>query len=162
MTPSRRMINPLLQRALRVRIRFRTAPELHLLTYIIPPLLTPIARLARQPYFQRNLITYFEPCDVRPDAYDHAGRFMPKGHGLAHEDVAVAEVAVVGRVRDSWMGVRGMVGGEGGWRRTIRRSCAPWRTEARICRVPCATSGSVVVDIAVSSTAVLAQSSKGI
>ena len=56
MTPGRRVIDAILQRPLCVRERLGAAPESHALADIVPPLLAPIALLARQANFQRDLV----------------------------------------------------------------------------------------------------------
>jgi hypothetical protein len=60
MTPLSRMINPLLQRPLRMRNRLGATPKPHPFADIIPPLFTPVTSLARQTYFQRYLVAYFK------------------------------------------------------------------------------------------------------
>jgi hypothetical protein len=60
MTPLRRMINPLLQRPLRMRESLRTTPKSHTLADIIPPFFTSFTLFTRQAYFQRYFISYFE------------------------------------------------------------------------------------------------------
>jgi hypothetical protein len=59
-TPRSRVINPILQRALRMRKRLCTASEPHSLADIVPPLFTPVACLAWQSNFQRDFVPNLE------------------------------------------------------------------------------------------------------
>jgi hypothetical protein len=98
MTPRRWVVDPILQRPLRVRERLGTTPEPHALADIVSPLLTPIALLARQADFQRDLVADAETLDIRADADDNTGRLVAQRQRLLHQDVAIAVVAVVVQV----------------------------------------------------------------
>jgi hypothetical protein len=63
-TPSRRVVDAVLQRPLCVWERLGTAPEPHALANIVPPLLAPVALLARQANFKRDLVADAEILDV--------------------------------------------------------------------------------------------------
>jgi hypothetical protein len=58
------MIDPILQRPLRVRKCLGTTSKLHFLANVVPPFLAPFALLARLSHFQRNFVPDFEILDV--------------------------------------------------------------------------------------------------
>ena len=92
------MIDPILQRPLRMRKRLCTTPEFHLFTDVIPSLLASLALLTRLPYFQRDFVPNFEVLHLRAHGYDDARGLMAEGHGLPNDDVAIAVVSVVMQV----------------------------------------------------------------
>jgi hypothetical protein len=98
MTPRRWVVDPILQRPLRVRERLGTTPEPHALADVVSPLFAPIALLARQADFQRDLVADAETLDIGADADDNACRLVAQRQRLLHQDVAIAVVAVVVQV----------------------------------------------------------------
>ena len=70
------MINPLLQRPLRMRHRLGTTSKFHPRTNIIPPFFTPFACFARQANFKRDFIPNREVRDRGADGDYHAGGFV--------------------------------------------------------------------------------------
>lgn len=95
MTPSRWMIDPVLQRPLRMRESLRTTPEAHPLTDIIPSLLTPVTAPARKSHFQRNFISYLKALHILTDRYHNTSGFVAQRHRFFDHDVAIAVVPVV-------------------------------------------------------------------
>lgn len=98
MTPPRRVIDPLLQRPLRMRKVLSRRPKFHLLADVIPALCAVLTALTRQADLESNLVPGCEGGDIRANGEDCAGRLMAETQGLADEDVAVAVVVVVVKI----------------------------------------------------------------
>lgn len=154
--PPRPLHHHLLQRPLRVRRpALGRAAKLHAAADVVAPLGAELARAARQADLERDAVARGERRDLGPDGLHDAGGLVAERQRLEHEDVAVAEVVVVVQVGAAEAGGGDLDedggGGEGGdragflWRlleaggegggdggRTMRRSRAPWRTEAWI------------------------------
>lgn len=79
MTKLRGMINPLLQRPLKMWERLRTTPEPQSLTNIIASLFTSIAFFAGDTDFEGYAIAGFEGGDGGADGGDDAGGFVAEG-----------------------------------------------------------------------------------
>lgn len=99
MNPSRRMIDPLLQRPLHVRKGLGRAPELHAPADVVSPAVAKLAALARQADLERDPVARLEVRDARSHGNNGAAGFVAQRQRLAHEDVAIAEVAEVVQVR---------------------------------------------------------------
>lgn len=146
------MVDPLLQRPLRVRYCFRTAPELHLPTDVVALSIAVLATLARQSDFERHAVTSLQVRHRGADGGDETAGLVAKGQRLTDNDVAVAVVIVVVQVGAAETGGLNsdldFVGGRSRklsrflcvvsavyyvcWQRelTMCRSFAPWSTEA--------------------------------
>lgn len=101
MTPLRRVIDPLLQRPLRVRrARLRGTAKPHALADVVAALEAALALLAGQPHFQGHAVADAEVRggDFGAYAHDYAGGLVAEGERFATYDVAVAEVLVVVQV----------------------------------------------------------------
>jgi hypothetical protein len=130
------------------------AAELHAAADVVAPGGAELARAARQADLEGDAVAGGEAGDVGADGLDKAGRLVAERQRLEDLDVAVAEVVVVVQVGAAeagcgdldedggrgdggagagflW-GLGGVVGGGGDGGRTMRRSRAPWRTEAWI------------------------------
>lgn len=96
--PSRRVIDSLLQRSLHVRKRLGRASKLHASADVVPPAVAVLAAFARQANLEGDAIAWLEVRDSRSYGDDGAAGFVAQRQRLAHEDVAIAEVAKVVKV----------------------------------------------------------------
>lgn len=98
MHPLRRVVDPLLQRPLKMRERLGRAAEAHTLADVVPALLAERAVLTGQTDFERDAVADPQMAHLRANTGHDAGRLVAQRHGLAHEDVAVAVVREVVQV----------------------------------------------------------------
>ena len=98
MTPRCWVIDPVLQRTLRMREALRTTPKSHGLANVVSPLLAPLALLARLTDFKRDFVTNIEVLDLGANTNNDTGRLVAEREGLLHDDVAIAVVSVVVQV----------------------------------------------------------------
>lgn len=98
-TPDRRVVYPLLQRALEVRHALRAAPEPHLLAEVVPAPPADAAPAARDAHLQGHAVPYLEPAHLGADGRHDAGRLVAERQGRAGAEVPVGELLVVGDVR---------------------------------------------------------------
>lgn len=182
MAPRSRVVDALLQRALEVWEALAAAAEAQIFADVVAALVAASAGSARQADFESDLVADFEVCDAGADGGDDAGALVAERQGLADEDVAIAVVGVVVQVAAAEAGggnadleFVGFGLGEGAgllrfkdvldsvpewlvahslrcWF-TVRRSFAPWRTEAWtwVDMVCCGCSGRVGMAFSVCS-----------
>lgn len=89
------MIDSILQRPLGMWKCLCTTPEAHVFADIIAPLFTPPTLFTRQPDLERNLVSNFEVGNLGSHSHDYTRRLVTQGHGLLHDNVAIAVVSVV-------------------------------------------------------------------
>jgi len=99
MAPDSRMVNPLLQCTLEMRVRFGAAPEPHALAKVIPPLEADSALAAWNADLERHAVAHFEARDLGPDGDNHAARLMPERERHAGTEIAIGKFLVVGDIR---------------------------------------------------------------
>jgi hypothetical protein len=75
------------------------APELHLSADVVPALLAELARFAGLADLEGYVVARPKRSDAGAHRGDDAGGLMAQRQGLAHQDVAVAEVTKVVQVR---------------------------------------------------------------
>lgn len=97
-TPCCRVVDPILQRTLRMRKALCATPESHSLANVVSPLLAPLALLARLADLKRYFVTNIEVLDLGADTNNNTGRLVAEREWLLHDDVAVAVVSVVVQV----------------------------------------------------------------
>lgn len=98
MTPSGWMVDPLLQRALRVRDGLSRAAEAHAAADVVPAGCAEVTLLAGQANLEGDLVANAQGRDGGTCGRNHATGLVTEREGLAHEDVPVAEVAEVVQV----------------------------------------------------------------
>jgi hypothetical protein len=96
--PSRRVVDPLLQCALRMWERLGRASEVHALAYVVPPFKTQLTLLTRLADLERNPVTHLEVTDARTDGRDDARGLVTQRQGFPDEDVAITVVTEVVQV----------------------------------------------------------------
>lgn len=89
------MIDPLLQRPLKMGNALRRTPKPQTLTYIIPSLFTQFTFLTRKSDFKSNSVSNFQVCDTWANSCHDAGGLVTKSEGFLDDDIAVAVVVEV-------------------------------------------------------------------
>ncbi len=98
MTPSRRMVDPLLKSSLEVRYTLCTASELHLLAKIIPAFPTYSTLTTRNANFERNTVSDRKARNLWPNSHNYARRFMSQRKRCTSAKVAIRELLIIADV----------------------------------------------------------------
>lgn len=89
------MIREFHQRAIEMRIDFRTTSELHVRADIVSALFAEGASAARDADFESDAVADLETRYVWSEGYDSTGGLVAQTHRLADDEVTIAAVVVV-------------------------------------------------------------------
>lgn len=95
MTPSCRMVDAILERALKVWEGLGGASEAHGLADVVTTFGAPGTCAAGQPDLQGDFVTDLKAHHLWADGDDRASRLMAERHGFLDEDISIAIVVVV-------------------------------------------------------------------
>ena len=95
MTPYRRVVDSILERALVVGERFCAAPEPHLLAEVISPPATCRTLSTRDADLQGDAVSHCKATHLGADCYHDPGGLMAQREWLAGTEIAIGEFLVV-------------------------------------------------------------------
>lgn len=98
MTPRSRVIDPLLQRPLKMREALCATSEAHLLAQIIPPLATNATLATWYANLQGHAVAESKAPHLRADRNNNTRRLVAKGQGLASAEIAIGKLLEVGHI----------------------------------------------------------------
>lgn len=101
-TPYRRVINSVLERALEVRERLRAAPEPHLLAEVISPFATCGALSTGDADLQGDAVSHCKATHLRANGYHDTGGLMTEREWLAGTEITICELLVVRHIRATY------------------------------------------------------------
>lgn len=95
MTPTSRVVDLFLQRALRVRVGFGRASKLHSAADVVSALFAVFAGLAGQTDFESDSVSGRQALDVGANCHHGAARLVAERQGLANNNVSISVMVEV-------------------------------------------------------------------